>query len=65
VFWAEAGLQLTKHSALKFAWSALLLDNVFLSDNRTKYFLPDMGLVDPGNQHLMLQYFICGIEVVR
>jgi hypothetical protein len=65
VFWAEAGLQLTKHSALKLAWSALFLDNIFLSDNRTRYFLPDMGLADPGNQNLFEQYVVCGIEVVR
>jgi len=50
---------------LTLAWSALLLDNIFLSDNRTNFFLPSMGLVDPGNQNLFEQYVICGIEVVR
>jgi hypothetical protein len=65
VFWAETGLQLTQNSALKFSWSALFLDNIFLSDNRTRYFLPDMGLTDPGNQNLFVHNFFCGIEIIR
>ena len=65
VIWAEIGLQVTKNSALKLAWSALVLDNILLTEGRTRYSLPDMGLADPGNQNLVEQNVICGIEVVR
>jgi hypothetical protein len=65
VLWAEAGLQITERTSLKFAWSAVYVDNVLLAEDRVRYFLPDMGLRDPGNQHYLQQFVFCGIEMVR
>jgi hypothetical protein len=65
LLWAEAGLQLTENSSVKLAWSANYVYNVLLAEDRVRYFLPDMGLVDPDTQHYFLQYLYCGIEVVR
>jgi hypothetical protein len=65
LFWAEAGLQVTQTTSVKLAWSATYLYNVLLAEGRTRYYLPDMGLVDPAEQHLFVHYLFCGIEVVR
>ena len=65
LFWAETGLQLTENTSVKLAWSALFVDNILFADDRTRYFLPDMGLRDPGNQSLFYQTFFCGVEMVR
>lgn len=65
LFWAEAGLQVTQTTSVKLAWSATYLYNVLLAQGRTRYYLPDMGLVDPAEQHLFVHYLFCGIEVVR
>jgi hypothetical protein len=65
MLWAEAGLQITKNSTIRVAWSGIFVDNVALSQDRVRYYLPDMGFRDPGNQHFIQQLFFCGIEVVR
>lgn len=63
--WAEAGLQITPSTSLKFAWSATYIDNILLAADRVRYYLPDMGFRDPGNQHLLVQNFYCGIEFLH
>jgi len=62
--WAEAGLRLTEAVSLKFAWTAIFVDNILLTDDRIVYQLPDPGLRDPGRQDYLQQYFLCGIEVL-
>ena len=62
---AETSYHFSESLSLKLAWSAILFDNVLLADNRTVYFLPDLGLQDPGNQQLIVQDLYCGIEYLR
>ena len=65
VVWAEAGLQITEQTLLRFAWSATYATNIVLAQDRTEYRLPDFGFRDPGNQHYVQQLFYCGVEMVR
>lgn len=65
VLWAEAGLQITERSSLKFAWTATYVNDILMSQDRVRYFLPDMGFRDPGEQDYLQQFFYCGIEMVR
>jgi hypothetical protein len=65
VLWAEASLQMTQHTSVKFAWTAAYVNNVLLAEDRVRYNLPDMGLVDVGEQDTFQQFFVCGIEMVR
>jgi hypothetical protein len=65
VLWAEAGLQLTEQASLKFAWSAIYVNNILMAEDRVRYYLPDMGFRDPGEQDYVQQLFFCGIEWVR
>jgi hypothetical protein len=55
----------TDSIVLHIAWSELYLDNVLLSDNRVNFYLPSMGLLDPGDQQFLTQNLYCGIEYVR
>lgn len=65
VLWFEAGFQLTKNSSLRMAWSTTYIENILLAQDRVRFYLPDMGLADPGTQHVSLQSFFCGIEMTR
>jgi hypothetical protein len=65
VVWAETGLQLTKNSSVKLAWSAIFLENILLAEDRTRFFLPDMGLREPGTQSYFNYTLFCGVEMVR
>jgi hypothetical protein len=65
MLWAEAGLQITKKATLRVAWSGIFADNVYLAQDRVRYYLPDMGFQDAGNQRFIQQLFFCGIEVVH
>ena len=65
VLWAEAGLQVTERTSVRFAWSAMYVNNILLAEDRVRYFLPDMGFRDPGEQDYLEQFFFCGVEVVR
>lgn len=65
VLWAEAGLQITERSSLKFAWTASYVNDVIMSQDRVRYYLPDMGFRDPGEQDFFQQFFYCGVEIVR
>ena len=62
---AEAYYHFTNAISLNLAWSGLFFDNVLLAENRTQYSLPDMGLRDPGDQHLLIQEVYCGIEYLH
>lgn len=65
VLWAEAALQITEGSSLKFAWTATYVNDVIMSQDRVRYFLPDMGFREPGEQDFFQHFFYCGIEVVH
>jgi hypothetical protein len=62
---AETSYHFSESLSLKLAWSGIYFDNVLLADNRTVYYLPTMGLRDPGNQHLIVQDLYCGIEYLH
>ncbi|MGD9635659.1 MAG: hypothetical protein AB7G28_18310 [Pirellulales bacterium] len=65
VLWAEVGLQITERSSLKFAWTATYVNDILMSQDRVRYYLPDMGFRDPGEQDFLQQFFYCGVEMVR
>jgi hypothetical protein len=65
VLWAEASVQITPQTSFKFAWTAIYVNNILRAEDRVRYFLPDMGFRDVGEQDFMQQFFVCGIEVVR
>lgn len=62
---AEANLRITETLTFAINWSGIAVDNALMTDSRTRFYLPDMGLVDPGNQQLPVHNFFCGIEMVR
>jgi hypothetical protein len=62
---AEINYRLTNSVTLAANWSGIAIDNALETDGRIRYFLPDMGLVDPGNQQFLVHNFFCGIEVQR
>lgn len=62
---AEANLRITEHVTFAINWSGIAVDNALQAEDRVRYYLPDMGIVDPGNQRLLVHHFFCGIEMVR
>jgi hypothetical protein len=65
VSWAEANLQITKHTSFKVALSSIFMNNILMAQDRVRYYLPDMGFRDPGNQNFTQQTLYCGVEIVR
>ncbi len=61
----EATYRLSQSASLVFTWSGTAIRNALLSENRTRWQLPDMGLIDPGDQHIFVHNLFCGINVVR
>jgi hypothetical protein len=62
---AEANYRITESVTLAVNWSAFAVDNALEAENRRLEYLPDFGLVDPGNQRLFVHNFFCGIEMLR
>ncbi len=65
VSWAEASLQITKQTSFKVALSSIFMNNILMAQDRVRYYLPDMGFRDPGNQNFTQQTLYCGVEIVR
>ena len=65
VYWAEASLQITEQTSFKVAVSTVFVNNVLLAEERVRFYLPDMGFRDPGDQNYAQQTFYCGIEMIR
>jgi hypothetical protein len=63
--YAAANWQITDVLSFKFVGSGVYVQNVSLVEDRTVYRLPDLGLRDPGTQHLFVYDVFCGIELVR
>jgi hypothetical protein len=61
---AEARYQLRDNVTLALRWSGIAIGNALLTEDRTFYRLPDMGLVDPGEQTIFFHHLFCGVEVV-
>jgi hypothetical protein len=62
---AELNYSITENVTFAINWSGVSVENALEAADRTRYYLPDMGLVDPGNQRIMVHNFFCGIEVLR
>jgi hypothetical protein len=62
---AELNLRITDSTTFAINWSGIAVENALIADERTRFYLPDMGLVDPGNQQLLVHHFFCGIEMLR
>ncbi len=62
---AEANYRITENITFAINWSGVAVENALEAAGRTRYYLPDFGLVDPGNQRLLVHNFFCGIEMVR
>jgi hypothetical protein len=65
VFWAEAGLQVTERTSVRFAWSGVYVNNILLAEDRVRYYLPSMGFRTTGEQDFLQQFFYCGVEMTR
>lgn len=65
VYWLEASLQITEQTSFKVAVSTIIVNDILLAEQRVRYYLPDMGFRDPGDQNYMLQTLYCGIEITR
>jgi hypothetical protein len=62
---AEANYRISKNVTFAINWSGVAVDNWLEAEGRMRFYLPDFGLVDPGNQRLLVHNFFCGIEMVR
>jgi Putative beta barrel porin-7 (BBP7) len=62
---AEVNYRITENITFAINWSGVSVENALESQDRTRYYLPNFGLVDPGNQRLLVHNFFCGIEVLR
>ena len=62
---AEVNYRMTKEITFAVSWSGVAIENALETEERTVFFLPNMGLSDPGNQRLIVQNFFCGVELVR
>jgi hypothetical protein len=61
----ELNLRITESTTFAINWSGIAVENALIAEDRTRFYLPDMGLVDPGSQQLLVHHFFCGIELVR
>jgi hypothetical protein len=41
------------------------VNNILVTQDRVRFYLPDMGFRDPGEQDYFQQFFFCGFEVLR
>jgi len=62
---ADLNLRITHSITFAMNWSGVAIDNALETENRTRLYLPDFGLQDPGNQRLIVHNFFCGFEVIR
>jgi hypothetical protein len=62
---AEAYLRLTNSVTLALTWSGIAINNALLTEDRIRYRLPDLGLVDPGEQQIFASNLFCGVSMVR
>jgi hypothetical protein len=62
---AGASYRISQSITFAVNWSGITIENALEATNRRRDFLPDFGLVDPGNQNLFVNNFFCGIEITR
>ena len=62
---AELNYRITESVTLAINWSGVTVENALEVENRMRYYAPDFGLVDPGNQRLLVHNVFCGVEMMR
>jgi hypothetical protein len=62
---AEANYRITDNITFAINWSGVSVENALEAAGRTRFYLPDMGLAEPGHQRILVHNFFCGIEVLR
>ncbi len=60
---AEATYQATDRVSFALTWSGIAIGNALLSEHRIGDSFPDLGLVDPGEQHIFVHNLFCGVNV--
>jgi hypothetical protein len=61
---AEATYRVTDRVSFAVTWSGIAIGNALLSENRIGDSMPDLGLVDPGEQQILVHNLFCGVTVV-
>jgi hypothetical protein len=63
-FRADASYQVTSSIALRLGYTAIFVDNISRASQITRYFLPDMGFREAGQQHILINGANFGFDVV-
>jgi hypothetical protein len=61
---AEGRYQITSAFALRLGYTGIFVDNISRSSQMVRYFLPDLGILEGGNQHIFVNGVDAGIEAV-
>jgi hypothetical protein len=61
---AEATYRVTDRISFALTWSGIAIGNALLSENRIGDSMPDLGLIDPGEQQILVHNLFCGVTVV-
>lgn len=61
---AEASYQITTALAAKLGYTAIYVDSISRASQVTRYYLPDMGLLDGGKQNIFINGVNLGFDVV-
>lgn len=64
-FRAESSYQLTSAIALKLGYTAMFIDNITRSAHTVRWYLPDLGLLEGGEQDIFINGAHVGVEVVH
>ncbi|MEO2049601.1 MAG: BBP7 family outer membrane beta-barrel protein [Pirellulales bacterium] len=64
-FRAEGGYQLTSAIALKLGYTATYIDNITRASQTVRWYLPDMGLLEGGNQGIFINGVNFGLELIH
>jgi hypothetical protein len=64
-FRAEGGYQLTSSIALKLGYTATYIDHITRASQTVRWYLPDMGILEGGNQSIFVNGVNFGIELVH
>jgi hypothetical protein len=60
----EARYRLSEMVTFAISWSGVAIGNALVTDDRTLYQIPELGLVDPGEQTILVHNLFCGLEMM-
>src|SRR5262245_52019048 len=61
---AEALYHVLDNVTFSVAWSGLAIGNALFAGSRVNYEMPDFGLIDPGEQSIVVHNFYVGVEFI-